>query len=128
MTLTQTSWTFTSPAPQRQVIRAVAVPAPTSSSAAADGLMTVKDVAVACQLSETAVRRAIADGELPAVKLRSRMRIVRAEFDTWLSSQRHAPTHGRPSPQPVLRGRRPAPVGTFRALAQAEPVRATGPR
>jgi excisionase family DNA binding protein len=127
MTLTQTSWTFTSPAPQRQVTRALTVPVPASSSAAADGLMTVKDVAAACQLSETAVRRAIADGELPAVKLRSRMRIVRAEFDAWLSSQRHAPAHGLPSPRPVLRGRRPAPAGTFRALAQAGPVRATPP-
>jgi excisionase family DNA binding protein len=128
MTLTQTSWTFTSAAPQRQVTRALTVPVPASSPAAADALMTVKDVAVACQLSETAVRRAIADGELPAIKLRSRMRVVRADFDAWLSSQRHAPVHGISAIRPAHRGRRPAPAGTFRALAQAEPVRATPPR
>ena len=125
MTLTQTSWTFTSPAPQQQVARALTVPVPASGSAAADALMTVKDVAVACQLSETAVRRAIADGELPAIKLRSRMRVARTDFDAWLTSQRHTPVHGVPATLPGRRGRRPAPAGTFRALAQAEPVRAT---
>ena len=53
--------------------------------------MTIKDVAAACKLSETAVRRAISDGELPAVKLRSRLRIMRTDFDGWIASQRQFP-------------------------------------
>ena len=114
MTVTQTLWRSAGAAPGRSLTVAVPVHAPQR----AEALMTVKDVAVACQLSETAVRRAIASGELPALKLRSRMRVARGDFEAWLLSQRHAPIQTASPARPVARGRRPAPVGTFRALAQ----------
>jgi excisionase family DNA binding protein len=63
-------------------------------------MLTIPEVAVACRISQTSVRRAIAEGELEAVKLRSRVRITREAFDAWLASQQ------RPASRPK---RRPAP-------------------
>ncbi|MGO9788814.1 MAG: helix-turn-helix domain-containing protein [Solirubrobacteraceae bacterium] len=85
---------------------------------------TIRDVAAARKLSETAVRRAIADGELPAVKLRSRLRIARQDFDAWIGSQRQAPTHDRVPQPPTKRAGRVAPAGSFRALVHADADRA----
>jgi excisionase family DNA binding protein len=51
-------------------------------------LLSIREVAVACQLSEKAVRRAIDDGELPAVKLRSRLRVTPEDFQAWIASSR----------------------------------------
>ncbi len=82
-----------------EVARPAAVPEPPAS----ETLMTVKDVADVCKLSETAVRRAVAEGELSAVKLRSRLRITREAFDAWILAQR----------QPVAR-----PAAAPRALHQ----------
>ncbi len=89
-------------------------------------MMTVKDVADACQLSETAVRRAVHDGELQAVKLRSRLRITRQAFEAWITAQRQPVT---PVPESartarhVTRPQRPAPSGSFRALVDTNSVR-----
>lgn len=82
-------------------------------------LLTVKEVAVACQLSEKAVRRAIDDGELTAVKLRSRLRVTPGDFQAWIASQRQARAH-RIEPALARRARRPAPADTFRALLDAD--------
>jgi excisionase family DNA binding protein len=80
-------------------------------------LLSVKEIAGACQLSEKAVRRAIDDGELVAVKLRSRLRVTPQDFDAWIGSRRQQTK--RPSaPLPRLPLRR-APAGTFRALIQS---------
>jgi excisionase family DNA binding protein len=86
--------------------------------------MTIKDVAAARKLSETAVRRAISEGELPAVKLRSRMRITPADFDAWIASQRQSPAGASLPPRSATRARRPAPAGSFRALVHADTTRA----
>jgi excisionase family DNA binding protein len=89
-------------------------------------LLTIKDVAAACKLSETAVRRAIADGELPAVKLRSRMRITREHFNGWIASKRQTPARRITPLRAASRVGRPAPAGSFRALVQADAARAAG--
>jgi excisionase family DNA binding protein len=89
-------------------------------------MMTVKDVADACQLSETAVRRAVHDGELQAVKLRSRLRITRQAFDAWIMAQRQpaasVPDSARTT-RHATRAQRPAPNGSFRALVDTHSVR-----
>ena len=121
MTVTHTFSTSASPTSLRVAAR---LPTPRVAVApAGEVLLTIKDVAAACKLSETAVRRAIADGELPALKLRSRMRITREDFNAWIASQRQTPARPEAWPRPVKRGRSSAPAGTFRALAQAEAAR-----
>lgn len=80
-------------------------------------LLSVRDVALACQLSEKAVRRAIDSGELAAVKLRSRLRVAPQDLEAWIASCRRTAT-----PRVVMRpalGRGPA-AGTFRALVGSE--------
>lgn len=81
-------------------------------------LLSIKQVADACQLSEKAVRRAIDDGELPAVKLRSRLRVVPQDFEAWISANRRGSRVGL---DPRARGARRTAAGTFRALARADP-------
>lgn len=81
-------------------------------------LLSIKQVANACQLSEKAVRRAIDDGELPAVKLRSRLRVVPQDFEAWITANRRRGSRVGLDPR-ARRARRTA-AGTFRALAQAD--------
>jgi excisionase family DNA binding protein len=78
-------------------------------------LLSIKEVARACRLSEQAVRRAIDHGELPAVKLRSRLRVTPQDLAEWIAGARRP---DRPAATPRPRRRRPAPKGTFRALLQ----------
>lgn len=117
---TPTPWTRTA-APQRtESLRQSPAPSP-AAQPPRDVLMTVQDVADACQLSDTAVRRAIYAGELQAVKLRSRLRITRTDYDGWIASQRQAPHHHAPTPaRPTARQPRRPPAGSFRALARAD--------
>jgi excisionase family DNA binding protein len=79
-------------------------------------LLSVKEIARTCQLSEKAIRRAIDDGELPAVKLRSRLRVTPQDFEAWINSSRRRNDHATIS-QPTRLPRR-APAGSFRALIQ----------
>jgi excisionase family DNA binding protein len=123
MTVTQTIWTPASGTPTR--IPTGSNPKQRAAASASETLMTIKDVADACQLSETAVRRAVCDGELQAVKLRSRLRITRQDFDAWITAQRQPATlalatsrAGRPATRPAER-RTPA-AGTFRCLIHAD--------
>jgi excisionase family DNA binding protein len=99
--------------------RRVPIAAGQDSVASTPRLLTVKEVAVACQLSEKAVRRAIDDGELVAIKLRSRLRVTPDDFQSWIASQRHRRRHQVAS-SGQLRARRAAPAGTFRALFEAD--------
>lgn len=78
-------------------------------------LLSIREVATACQLSEKAVRRAIDDGELPAVKLRSRLRVTPQDLAAWIDSSRRLrqpvplqPNRHRPRGRPT--------EGTFRAM------------
>ena len=80
-------------------------------------LLSVREVAYTCRLSEKAVRRAIDDGELPAVKLRSRLRITPQDLANWIASGRRT-SEAVPLEQPARPRRRPLPSGTFRAMAQ----------
>jgi excisionase family DNA binding protein len=128
MGVTRTIWTsIAEPAPRlRAPLPGTARQAAAfaQSGARADAMMTIREVADACRLSETAVRRAIYEGELQAVKLRSRLRIRPGEFDTWIASQR-TPAKPRLAVAAAARERRPraprtAPPGTFRARIQAD--------
>ncbi len=82
-------------------------------------LLSIKEIAGACQLSEKAVRRAIDDGELPAVKLRSRLRVTPQDFEAWITTQRRQ-SATRPDLSPMPRLARRAPAGTFRELVQPD--------
>ena len=53
-----------------------------------DRLLTVADAADRLGLKHGAVRRAIARGDLPAVKLCSRIRIDPAELRRWVDAHR----------------------------------------
>ena len=124
MTVTQTIWTPGSGTPTRVPMPAEPRRRPAASERASEMLMTIKDVADACKLSETAIRRAISQGELPAAKLRSRVRITRSDFDSWITSQRQAPADTTAPPRSAPRTRRPAPTGSFRALVHTDVARA----
>lgn len=54
-------------------------------------LLTVADVAVIVGLSEYTVRQAIREGDLPASKLRGRIRIAETDVRLWIESS-PAPT------------------------------------
>jgi excisionase family DNA binding protein len=123
MTVTHTFSTSASPSSLRVTARVPVVQA-TAAPPAGEVLLTIRDVAAARKLSETAVRRAIADGELPAVKLRSRMRITREDFNAWIASQRQGPARPIAPFRAATRAGRPAPAGSFRALVQADAARA----
>ena len=62
-----------------------------SSDTLAMRLLSVADVAEATGLSETAVYRAIAVGELRASKLRGRLRVRLADLESWIDSNRVSP-------------------------------------
>ncbi len=122
MTVTHT---FSTSAPPCS-LRVTARQATAAAAPAGEVLLTIKDVAAACKLSETAVRRAIADGELPAVKLRSPMRITREDFNAWIASQRQMPARPITPVRAATRAGRTAPTGSFRAMVQADAARAAG--
>ena len=124
MTVPQTSWTPMTTATLRIPVQA---PAPKQESADRATMLTIPEVAAACKISQTSVRRAITEGELQAIKLRSRIRITREAFDAWLASQQRPAT--RPKPRPAMprsrvsRPKKPPrvfpPPGSFRALSRA---------
>lgn len=92
-------------------------------------LLTPEHVAQLCGLSRRAVYDAIRRGELPAMRLCSRLRIRTEDLDAWLTSARVAP---QDSPLPVteLRGRPlpPGSAGSFRALmARSDADKGRGP-
>jgi excisionase family DNA binding protein len=121
MTVTQTSWIPMTAATMRVPVRAGATRG--SQGAGSNAMLTVPEVAAACQISQSSVRRAIADGELRAVKLRSRVRIPREAFDAWLSQHQRPPSGTRRPPAPPRPARRTKPrtdfpPGSFREMAR----------
>lgn len=79
--------------------------------------MSVAEVARFCGLSEKAVRRAIDEGELPASKLRSRLRVRPEDVDAWIAAGA-----ARPRVSQVRDLSRPhrRPLGPFRTLMRDE--------
>ncbi len=123
MGVTQIIWTttgVTTPRIQARIPTAPKAAAASTPRATGDAMMTIRDVADACQLSDTAVRRAVYEGELQAVKLRSRLRITKADYDAWIASQRQPPHRAPTPPRPTARQPRQPPAGSFRALARAD--------
>jgi excisionase family DNA binding protein len=122
MTVTQTSRIPMTTATLRVPVRAGGTHR--SRDAGSTTMLTVPEVAAACQISQSSVRRAIADGELLAVKLRSRVRIPREAFDAWLSQHQRPPSGTRQPPAPPgpaarrKRPRRDFPPGSFREMAR----------
>ena len=84
-------------------------------------LLTVADVATLTGLSEYTVREAIRDRELPAMKLRGRLRITEDALTVWLDQNIIQPAPPALVPDrpraPARRG--PAPTGGYRQLARA---------
>ncbi len=54
-------------------------------------LLTVADVADLTGLSESAIYRAVANGELRASRLRGRLRILFTDLETWIETNRVHP-------------------------------------
>ena len=79
-------------------------------------LLAPGEVALLCGLSRRAVYDAIRRGELPAMRLCSRLRIRSDDLESWLTAARVAP-QGPPQVK-ELRSRpsQPATRGSFRAL------------
>jgi excisionase family DNA binding protein len=123
MTVTQTSWTPTTASTLRIPVQGRA---PKSEPADRTSMLTIPEVAADCRISQKSVRRAIAEGELEAVKLRSRIRITREAFDAWLANQKRPTTRPKPRPAPPrARASRPKkppsvspPPGSFRELSR----------
>lgn len=84
-------------------------------------LLTVADVATLTGLSEYTIREAIRDLELPAMKLRGRLRIAEDALTVWLDQntiQPAAPAHAPDRPRAPAPRRGPAPTGGYRQLAR----------
>ncbi|MGI8428875.1 MAG: helix-turn-helix domain-containing protein [Solirubrobacteraceae bacterium] len=110
----RTTWT---PGPRSMIVPTSRDTAVRPDHSQAPGhLLSIKEIASACQLSEKSVRRAIDDGELCAVKLRSRLRVTPEDFEAWIASSRRNSSRAALDRRP-LRTRR-APAGPFRALIQ----------
>lgn len=70
--------------------------------AVSDPVLTVRDVAGRVGLSEWAVRRAIADGQLVAYKPRGRLRVTEDDLAAWIASTRVVPTAADVPPIPRI--------------------------
>lgn len=86
----------------------------------ARSLLTVEDVAQVVGLSTESVRRAIRVGELPASKMRRRIRVKSEDVAAWIEATRVEPVRldiprGLPAP-PVRRGS--APLGGYQQRAK----------
>ena len=82
-------------------------------------LLTVADVADLTGLSESAIYRAVANGELSASRLRGRLRILFSDLETWIETNR---VHPVDPPRPVSRR-----TGALRAGApRPAPPRSNG--
>lgn len=82
-------------------------------------LLSVADVADVLGLSEYTVRQAVRDGDLPAAKLRGRIRIDPDAVRAWINASPVTPAAqvARPGLQSVAGGVTPAvPAGSARAM------------
>lgn len=75
-------------------------------------LMTIGDVAAAARLSERTVKRAIASGELLALRIGRSTRVRPADYTEWIESKRRPTTPPNALECPRNRPRRPARTST----------------
>ncbi len=78
------------------------------------GLLSSEQVAQLCGLSRRAVYDAIKRGELPAVRLCSRLRVRRDDLERWFATSSVRPTTPASARPPKPRSK-PAPSDSFRA-------------
>ncbi len=84
-------------------------------------LLSVTEVADTIGLSETAIYRAIAAGELRASKLRGRLRVQLADLEQWIEANRVRPvTSDRSTRQATGRPPARSRVGGLRELLRQE--------
>lgn len=85
-------------------------------------LLSVAEVASTTGLSESAVYRAIAAGELRASKLRGRLRVRMSDLESWIESNLVSPKSVRDEKRPARPARRlptePRPGGLRELLCQ----------
>jgi excisionase family DNA binding protein len=63
----------------------------TDETRASSSFMTVKEIANDIHLHEKVIRRAIEAGELPATKVRERIRVRRSDYQAWLEANKVEP-------------------------------------
>lgn len=82
-------------------------------------LLSIPEVAEMCGLSDRSINRAILDGELRAMKLRSRWRIHPDDLDRWVESSAWNPPAAaqRAHPRAI---QRQAPAHSLRRLFEEE--------
>lgn len=59
-------------------------------------MLTPREIATRCQLNYRTVLRAIEAGELPASRLRGRLRVSEEDFAEWISRNRVEPMRDLP--------------------------------
>jgi excisionase family DNA binding protein len=84
-----------------------------------DSMMTIRDVAQVLKLAEKTVYAMAIQGELPAFKVRGQWRVLRVDFEGWLSRQ--AGATGSPPAVPAA----PSPAPIAASGDDAEPSEAT---
>lgn len=77
--------------------------------------LSVADVVERSGLSEKTVRRAIADGELPAAKVRHRLLVAADDLETWVETARPRRRPRTASSRPPRRGAGRSFVATLRS-------------
>jgi excisionase family DNA binding protein len=86
-------------------------------------LLSIAEVATFTGLSEYTVRAAVREGDLPAVKIRRRIRISDADLMAWINAHRvaaHAPSPDATADTEVPRARRgelPTPDNVMSLIA-----------
>jgi excisionase family DNA binding protein len=83
-------------------------------------LLSVAEVAETTGLSESAVYRAIAVGELRASKLRGRLRVRLSDLESWIESNLVSPESERVEKQPARRLSAGSRAGGLRELLRQE--------
>jgi len=79
-------------------------------------MVTVREVADLCQLSERAVYRAIEAGELAGTKLRSRLRIRTSDVEHWITAGAVGQSGDAGGHTPAPARTRGLPRGEFRKM------------
>ncbi len=88
---------------------------------AEEALLSVEQVAAICGLSRRAVYDAIKRGELPALKLCSRLRVRKSDLDAWFACSTVAARPSSPHPSATAGPLASPSRGSFRAKLREQP-------